>query len=341
MILGAVGVAAVALGCQPELAGRSSLVSAGRVLAVKVTPPEAEARDTVTYEALVAAPDGNLTNLAPAWDYCTARKPLAELGPVNRVCLEVANEYIQPLGRGFSVKGTLPADTCRAFGPDVPPVQAGEAYGRPADPDVTGGYYQPLRAVLPVSGSGNLTIGASRISCGVAGASADNVAEFRSRYHANENPVIASLAIDGVTVEPDPSKPASVAANKLVTLHVEWPVCPATDVCGDGICGADETRASCEADCAKPAGCKGSERFVYYDTENQKITVRNEEMRVSYFATSGSFEVDRTGRSEEDREATTEVGYTTPSAAGRYLLWLVLRDARGGVGWGSYSFDVK
>jgi hypothetical protein len=33
-------------------------------------------------------------------------------------------------------------------------------------------------------------------------------------------------------------------------------------------------------------------------------------------------------------------GWTAPSTAGVVHVWVVLRDARGGAGWGSYSLQV-
>ena len=64
---------------------------------------------------------------------------------------------------------------------------------------------------------------------------------------------------------------------------------------------------------------------------------RRESLRVSWFTTAGSFERDRTGRAGDEGEAGeppesfTENTWTAPEDARATQLWLVLRDARGGV----------
>ena len=59
----------------------------------------------------------------------------------------------------------------------------------PRDPDVTGGYYQPVRARL-----GALTAFAlSRVTCNLPGATAEVAAEYRARYPHNNNPHLGAL----------------------------------------------------------------------------------------------------------------------------------------------------
>ncbi len=54
-------------------------------------------------------------------------------------------------------------------------------------------------------------------------------------------------------------------AGETVTLHATWAACPTTPICGDGICGIDETATSCPADCTNPLGCTGSEQYLVLD----------------------------------------------------------------------------
>ena len=67
--------------------------------------------------------------------------------------------------------------------------------GRPADPDPTGGYYQPVRLILPTSGTPILVAEESRILCGLPGATAPVLTQFHTEYQANTNPVLAGLEV--------------------------------------------------------------------------------------------------------------------------------------------------
>ena len=341
VVLRRLSVAATLLalaGCRPDLGDRASLVDGPRVLAVRSVPAEAEARDAVRYSALVVDAAGERVTGALDWALCNARKPLAELEPVNPVCIARAGDFLVPLGQGSDALATVPSAACRLFGPEVPPPKAGEAYGRPADPDPSGGYYQPLRVLLTDVAGDVGAIGSTRLACGVAGASSGDASDFLQRYHLNENPAVVALSVDGVAAgEAAISAPAGAA----LKLEVSWPVCPTQDACGDGLCGPDETRAGCEADCAAPAGCGGSERYVYYDTADQRLVVRRESMRVSWFATGGVFGVDTTGRDEADLSSTSSNTLTLPAAPGQVRGWVVLRDSRGGSAWSRFAIDAR
>ena len=64
-------------------------------------------------------------------------------------------------------------------------------------------------------------------------------------------------------------------------------------------------------------------------------------MRVSWFATSGAFHDDRTGRAEDDRATTADDTWTAPSTPGDLVMWVVLRDSRGGTAWKSFKLTVR
>jgi hypothetical protein len=177
----------------------------------------------------------------------------------------------------------------------------------------------------------------------VSGASSDDVVVFRARYHVNTNPVISAATIGGAPLVGGDGSPTPVTAGATVRIHVEWPTCPATDTCGDGVCGADESKADCADDCGgqTPKGCTGAERYVFYDSQARSVVVLREDMRVSYYATGGTFAQDRTGVTGDDGSVFTENDLTLPTTTGSIRLWLVLRDARGGIGWGSYVLTVQ
>ncbi len=326
--------------CKPELDQRATVIASTRVLAVQQTPAEVEPRDDVSFAALVVGADGAVIATPPAtWAFCEARKPLAELGPVSPACYVGGPDgTFLALGGGASVKGSMPTSACRDFGPDVPQAKPGEPYGRPVDPDPTGGYYQPVSLFL---GGGDVSVAQARVACGVAGAASEDVVTFRQRYHPNENPRVSAVRADGAPA--DESTPVRVAPGATVTVSVDWPACPLADACGDGICGPDETRASCMQDCggAAPRGCDGAERYLWFDPDARVLTTRREQMRVSWFASGGLFDRDRTGRDEDDPTTTSDDAWTAPPSPALVRAWIVLRDARGGVAWRALVFDVR
>jgi hypothetical protein len=338
------GASLLAFSCKPDVAGRASLIDVPRVIAIAAEPPEAEEGDSVAYSALIVDASGAAAGVPSDWALCTARKPLALIEPINPICLSRAGDFLVPLGQGDKVTGKIPKDACRNFGPEVPPPKVGEPDGRPTDPDSTGGYYQPLRVLLARADGDYGTLGSSRIACGTAGASSADVAELKARYHYNANPAITALLANGAPIGRDAAHKTSVASGSVVHLEVDWPGCPDVDVCGDGICGPDETRASCKADCAKPTttsvGCGGAERYVAYDRDALAIVTRRELMRASWFTTAGVFSVDASGRDEDDRTTSAANDLSLDGVHGDVFGWVVLTDARGGATWASFVLSA-
>lgn len=343
-VLFACATIASTIACKPDFPERQSAITGPRIVGVKSQPAEAKPGGDVRYEVLVATPKGTIGDAAIDFAYCTRPKPLKELNDVSTDCFyppENAPDYIVELGVGPQASGTLPRDGCRNFGSDVPAPKPGEPSGRPTDPDSTGGYYQPLRLVL-----GDVkSLGETRISCDLEGATREVLVEFRKRYHFNENPrILGTFALfdqaTQLTPEGDPG-PLVIPAGKAVTLRTGWPQCPTVATCGDGFCNGDEDVTSCPADCTTPVGCTGAEAYVSYDLATRTVIDRRESMRVSWFATAGSFSDDRTGRDESDMGWTSDDTWTPPSTPGPVHLWVVLRDSRGGVDWQSYDVMVQ
>jgi hypothetical protein len=328
--------------CKPGLDETVSLVTDARVLAVQAIPAEGPPSGPVAFTALVVDPNGTISTPAITWDFCTDRNPLANLGPVNPVCLEPDNPDLVSIGAGPQVSATIPDIACRQFGPDVPQVKGNDTPGRPVDPDPTGGYYQPVSLFVSLpSGLANALYG-TRIACGLAEGSSDQANDFLGRYHVNVNPAVASLSANGAALLPDDGHAVNpIAAGQKVTLEVAWASCPQSDVCGDGVCGADESILSCPADCTTPQGCAGAERYVAFDLPSQSLVDAREGMHVSWFATGGSFDLDRTGRDGSDATTTSDDGWTAPPAGQAVHVWVVLRDDRGGVGWAGYVLQTQ
>jgi hypothetical protein len=322
-------------GCLPDFGARLSELGAPRIVGVVSEPAEAEEGGRVSLRALIAAPPSARTP-APSYQWCLVRKPLDELGPVSPTCLvaDAAPDVAEALGAGVSVEASIPADACRRFGPRRPEAKAGEPAGRPVDPDPTGGYYQPLVTWLD---PGALTLGGTRLDCGLAGVGRDVQLAFREQYRANENPAPTSFAIvrqDGSVQELSAdvdAEPVELAPGEKVALELSWPLCPRTPVCGDGVCGASEDVRTCNADCATPHGCGGAESYAFYDPSTDSLIERRESLVASWYASAGSVDAEQSGQGESDPDGTaTRVGFSAPAEAVLLKVWAVLRDDRGG-----------
>lgn len=185
--------------CDDPLDQRLGIIEAPRVLAVIAEPAEAKPGAAVTYQAVIASPDGPLAS-APSWGYCTSPKPPTEDNAASTEC--VGGDALIDLGTAPMVTGTIPAEACIRFGPDVPP-----GGFRPRDPDASGGYYQPVRIVIAEL----IAIGLSRITCNLPTAPFEAAARYRAEYVANANPTLEPIALDRVPADTD------------VTLTARWP----------------------------------------------------------------------------------------------------------------------
>jgi hypothetical protein len=340
--VGIAGVVAVAAACKPNLNDTTSIVTTTTVLAVQSNPAEAPPMTSVNYLALVAGPDGDVHSAPVQWSYCSERNPLSNLGPVAVQCVEPGNSALQSIGSGLTASAPIPTLACTNFGPNPPAAMGNQPAGRPVDPDTTGGYYQPVSVFLPGASGTQILLYEMRLSCGFAGANEDSQAQLQARYHLNENPAVAGLTANGSALAVDGSgKTNTIASGQTIAFEVSWPTCPLSDVCGDGICGADESLKSCPADCTKPHGCAGAERYVNFDLESQGVVDARESMQVSWYATGGSFDNDSTGRVTGDTAVTSDNNWQAPSQAGTVHLWVVLNDARGGIGWAGYTLSVQ
>jgi hypothetical protein len=83
-----------------------------------------------------------------------------------------------------------------------------------------------------------------------------------------------------------------------------------------------------------------AEDFVVYDRATQTLVTERESIVASFFATAGTFEVERSGRDADDRTTSTTNRFTAPDRAGRVRVWVVARDSRGGVAWQAIDVDV-
>jgi len=339
-------VALSLFGCVPDLDTDEATVTTPRVLAVIAEPPEVAPGPVqpVQYRALVADARGVRSDVPLTWFHCLAQKPLAELGPVSPDCFRVDSGRLAPFGQGGSVMATVPATACSLFGPNPPPPVEGQPPGRPVDPDESGGYKIPVMVGVASQDGDDVVLYEQRIACGLSGVSPALGLEYSQRYHANRNPAGRELRVvraSGESIVAQESAPIEVAVGERLELELAWTACPASDACGDGVCGPDESRQSCEADCARALGCDGAERYLDFDREGQVLRVRRESMRIAWYATAGKVERERTGVDETDLASASGNAWSAPAQPADVTLWMVLRDARGGVGVRQLAVRVR
>jgi len=337
-ILGTVAV----VGCVPEFDDDVSQVEGFRVLAVRAEPAEVAPGDEVVLSVLWASPEGETVEADEiGWAFCNERKELTEPGPVAPACIEQfgdpESEVLGDLGNGASVSGTLARDVCRFFGPLAPPSEPGVAVpGRPADPDVTGGFYQPV-----LVGQETATLGGVRLSCGTPWLSREELVLFNQGYRPNEHPEFSEveLAREGTASPIDTAEVLEVSVGEELTFRVNWAGCPRAAECGDGLCTMGENSTNCADDCrTEPVGCTGAEDYLLADVQTRTALPKRELLSVAWFATGGVFESSVTDDPEE--QDLTENVWTAPASPGSFGLWLVLRDDRGGVSWRELRVSV-
>lgn len=173
---------------------------------------------------------------------------------------------------------------------------------RPRDPDPSGGYFQPIRADYADARA----FGLSRITCILPDAPAEIAHRYQLEYAANVAPGILPLQIfDGDRmVERD-----AVPANTTLRFVAGWPP-------------------------------DAAESYLYYDRATATLVTRRESLRVSWYATGGSFAVDASGIAEGAEATSVETTYRSP-AAGTTWVWLVLRDSRGGLATETIELTVQ
>ena len=317
--------------CKPDLGAPISVVEGPRILAVRGTPPEAKEGAPVTYDLLAVDVGGTVAAPPATWAVCKLPRPPSETNSVSAACLTVPDEAGPSPTFSAPVTAADPADqtstgACSIFGPLRPPL---DPMARSRDPDVTGGFYQPVRATLPGPGGGPMrAFDLQRIQCRLANAPIDVAAQFNNPYDAtsnphgyspNQNPRLAQVTLT----------PPGAAAAMLAPVVDGQPAPAATPV-------SPGQRVTLEASWAAEA----AESFPVYDIRTATLTPQREALRVSWFATGGVFDHDVTGREAEDATLATANDWVAPEAGGPVHLWLVLRDSRGGVDFAEFALEV-
>lgn len=301
-------VVIVVAGCKPDVGRAPSLIVGPEILAVKGEPAEVSPGTSASYSFLLASPAGTVADAQGAWDVCKIPKPPAESNSVASACVKGASGT--DIGATFSA--SVPSDACSLFGPNTPAPKPGEPSLRPRDPDVTGGYYVPVRLLVD-DGLGETLMGFEfeRIFCGLSGAPLTAIQEYNTTYKKNSNPVLQGIAMvdaAGVTVDLL-GAPAVVASGAQVAL-------------------------------VATASPDSAESFPVYDSASQTLKQDVETLRLSWFASDGKFEDDRSNLDIATLVTTNRWTAPQVAASTEIPMWLVLRDSRGGVDWVSTSLTV-
>jgi hypothetical protein len=343
--------------CKPSVGPPISLIGGPSILAVKSVPAEVDPQGvlfpavTVAYEALsvdvkgrVPGPSADITTPV-LWAACVQPKPPTDTNSVSSDCLDETKLPGMPGDSLTTYTADAPSNACALFGPTTPPVPSGQPPISPRAADVTGGYYLPIRVELLVPENlrwGEMTTSNSivgfqlqRIQCGLAGAPGWAIRQYNATYTLNNNPVISSLTLQqpgsGPVVAPQSGaagSPISVVNGQTISLTATWP--------------ADSV-----------------EVYPAWDVINLMLVKHTEAMRISWYATGGSFEHDTTGVGGTETETfstddntwkpigagtTTPQNFTDntwkPDASGLVHMWLVLHDSRGGTDFAAYDFFV-
>ena len=346
-----------ALSCVPDFDDNTSEVAAVRVLAVRAEPAEPAPGTPVRLLALIAGPESNEAQAETlSWELCSERRAPTEAGPVAQSCVTDfggTSPSLTPLGDGADVEFSLPVDACRLFGPLSPPIAEGETVaGRPALPDQTGGYYQPVILGWTNQETPEPSLSAVRLLCGGANVAQEELVEFNRGYRPNENPEIAGITAQLIPDEDgegaggegpgdEVSLNDDIQAGATLELRVEWAECPAVSSCGDGLCTAGENATDCASDCrTEPVvGCSGAEQYLFADPESGQVVEQSEHIEVSWFSTQGTFKLSTTDNNELITESTNR--WVAPSEAGEVRMWLVVRDSRRGTAWQELVLNVS
>jgi hypothetical protein len=313
-----VGLAALLLlatasaGCKPDLGAPQSLIIGPTILAIRGTPPESAEGGMATYDALTVDLTGTVAAPQIDWALCLAPNPPANGNDVANACLTIPDDTTMPAP---TFTATLSSNACTLFGPDAPPPMKGQPPMRPADPDTTGGFYQPVRATWQSDAGPLLAFALQRITCRLANAPTDIAAMYAAEYVPNNNPLVADLVLD----------PAGAAT----PLYVAGQTTAATVPAGQKV----TLQADFSADSA--------ETFWFWNVLTLGLELQRESLRLSWFATGGAFEHDATGRSQTEMETFTQNVWTAPVTPGPVYFWVVLRDDRGGIDFAAAEIDVS
>jgi hypothetical protein len=181
------------------------------------------------------------------------------------------------------------------------PTQAGATPLRPAPPDPTGGFYQPVR----LGWEDSVSIARERLTCDPTGISLDLAQAYRAIREPNRNPRLLPLV---ATLGEAPADLGSLPALAVVDLVASWP--------------ADSVQS-----------------YVTVDGERAALDWHSEKLWVALFATAGSLDFDVSQAAPSENTARNR--FHAPAGPGRLYVWTVLHDDRGGTDFAQTEIVVR
>jgi hypothetical protein len=201
--IGALALFFGSIHCVPEFSRRASRIDQPRLLGVISTPAEAAPGEAISLRPILANATGPIADI-PSWAFCLDRLPSANYNSLSDACL-TGTGPAQPLGTATELVASIPTDSCGVFGSEPPPPQGDAAPLRPADPDETGGYFQPVRIVTKsVTGFARI-----RVTCPLQRAPIDVALRYRELFTKNKNPPITGFDV-----------PEKLAPSQVVQLQL-------------------------------------------------------------------------------------------------------------------------
>lgn len=294
------------IACVPTFEDTPWRIDTVRVLAIASTPAEARPAEVIDLTALSVGPEGPI-DARPRWSACTVPRRAQTRTQVSSACLR---------GEGLHARnasGPLLRDACARFGPNVPPATENLPPQRPADPDPSGGYFVPIRAEVDNDVD---AWGSVRVRCDLAGATRMLFEAFETGYRPNVAPSVQRVVQLPDTVAEPTVDPGSIPVVLPPDTQVRWRV---------------EVGAA--------------ESYVRYDAPRTQIVSAREWLRVDWYATDGSMLEPASARraptgDDDGQPLVFDTSWRTPRRAGPAWLWVVVTDARGGVGWQALSVVV-
>lgn len=329
-LLGSVLLALLAGACSSDAPRAPSASTEPRVLVVVAEPAEAHPGEQVSLTAVVAAPLETESASVDAWSYCTKPRTPGASGSASAACLTdsvqpepgmtapatpstatvaTATPVVMPppalaplAGSVQSVTAMLPTDACRNFGPDPPTDDF-----RPQDPDVTGGYYQPVR----LDAFGRIWFHFQRLRCPLGNAPTDIAKEFLENYIANQNPHPTSLTAASETTTESSTSPTPLVADLDSSLvDLTWHVPQAAQTLSIRLTWTLDPR----------------ETYLRFDPDAHGLVEQREDVTITWITNSGTLTPQPPTFTKEGASAAALLTLdTTRSSA-----WAIVRDSRGG-----------
>ncbi len=293
-----------------------SLVNKFRVMAVQADPPEIRPGEGTTHRVLFSDPEGDGREIQIAWFTCLGRIQGADDLSMGAGA-EAAPTECAPIGGDFGVVSGEVAEY------QVPPVPMDALDDLPEGETFV---YATTVVLLCAGGTLPLNLDSAEsfgddaeLCEGGEGLTAVKtfLISDRGESDRNANPVIDTMALDDEPLAEITADTAEPEAGRFV--------CEDTEACLKGV-GIDATLTE--------------ESYQSYEQEVLgKLETIDEDPYISWFITGGHLNVDRSRAAKSDMKI--GVKWQPPmDGGGRYTLFAVTHDLRGGTSWNKYAIEA-